>query len=769
MGCAWMARSSSKRWTAFGASACAISLTVVLLLQPIPAPADVKAQQPANGYADPATCLGCHGDVAATFRQTGMGRSFRSIGRSPRIEDFATRNTLYNKSSDRYYAMTEREGSFYEQRHQVGFEGSAINFQEMQIDYEIGSGDHARTYLHRTEEGKLLELPVSWYSANGGYWEMSPGYDGASQMDFRRAVNFECLSCHNAYPAAGQASLESPDENIFGTTLPEGIDCQRCHGPGAKHVSLAEEKSAPSDAIRAAIVNPARLPRARQMEVCMQCHLETTSSELPHWLRRVGPAPFSYHPGEPLQEFEVFFDRAPGSGFDDRFEVVHQAYRLAKSACFQKSQMTCITCHDPHVELRGEAATQHFVEVCKSCHANTHASGYPALAGVQVSGANCLTCHMGKRRTEDAVQVVMTDHYIQRLKPMHDLLAPLKESHPVYRGEVVPYYPQSLKGLPADKLYTALAQTADGSNLKAGTPRLREAIDKLHPADAAFYFAMGAAYDRDGKTVEAVPFFEEALRRRPEYQQASRALARVLAAEGDFARAATVGEQAAATANPDTTVLTDLSGVYLRLNRLVDARATLQRALGIDRNLPAAEILLGMIDAREGNLPAAQAAYEDALALQPESPEANNDLAGLLAAARNYPKAAFYLGRAAAAAPTDPQIRRNYAALLVNTGSLAKAMEQMREAVRLDPASASLRVDLGNLLSLQRDPIAAEAAYRDALVRDPANGEANLNIAQLLLHRGESSAARPYLEKAAQSTDPKLRQAALQALRQAAP
>jgi len=772
-GRAWTTQGSSRRWTAFGCIACALSLAVPLLFHPTQATADAIAQTPANGYADPATCVGCHADVAATYRRTGMARSFRSIGRAPRVEDFATKNTLYNNASDRYYTMTDRNGTFYQQRHQVGFQGKPINVQEMSIDYVIGSGDHARTYLHRTNEGKLLELPVSWYSANGGYWGMSPGYDSASHLDFRRPANFECMSCHNAYPAISQSPLlnpnRNPDETIFGATLPEGIDCQRCHGPGAKHVRLALEKIATPAAIRAAIVNPARLPRARQMDVCMECHLEPTSSPLPHWLRRVDRAPFSYRPGEPLQDFELFFDRAPGSGVDDRFEVVHQAYRLAKSACFQQSQMTCITCHDPHVELRGETATQHFVEVCKSCHTNVHASGVPSLVGVQRSTANCLTCHMWKRRAEDAVHVALTDHYIQRVKPDRDFLAPLKESNPVYQGEVMPYYPQSLKGLPAEELYTAFAQTADGSNLHAGTTRLHTAIDTLHPADATFYFALGAAYAQQGKPAEAVPFFDEALRRRPGDQLALRALAKNLAAEGNLARAATVGEQAAAHPNPDTTLLTDLAGVYVRLNRLADARATVQRALAIDPNLPAAEILLGNIDVRDGNLTAARASYENALALQPESPEANNDLAGLLASEREYQEAAFYLEKAVAAAPSDPQIRRNDAALLVDMGSLTKAIEQMREAVRLDPASASLRVDLGSLLSLQRDPAAAEAAYRDALARDPSNAKANLKLAQLLLARGESAAARPYLEKAAQSTDPTLRQGALQALKQLAP
>jgi len=36
---------------------------------------------------------------------------------------------------------------------------------------------------------------------------------------------------------------------------------------------------------------------------------------------------------------------------------------------------------------------------------------------------------MPKRRAEDAVHTVMTDHFIQRQKPSRDLLAPLPERH----------------------------------------------------------------------------------------------------------------------------------------------------------------------------------------------------------------------------------------------------------------------------------------------------------------------------------------------------
>jgi hypothetical protein len=106
------------------------------------------AQQADRDYVDPATCARCHDDIAATYRQTGMGRSFHRATPADRIAGFTTRNTLYNKASDRYYTMIERDGKLYQQRHQIGFEGKEANLEEMQIDYVIGSGNHAHTYLH---------------------------------------------------------------------------------------------------------------------------------------------------------------------------------------------------------------------------------------------------------------------------------------------------------------------------------------------------------------------------------------------------------------------------------------------------------------------------------------------------------------------------------------------------------------------------------------------------------------------------------------------
>ena len=55
---------------------------------------------------------------------------------------------------------------------------------------------------------------------------------------------------------------------------------------------------------------------------------------------------------------------------------------------------------------------------------------------------------MPRRRTEDAVRVVMTDHFIQRVRPGRDLTAPRLEAATLaakhYPGEVALYYPAAL-------------------------------------------------------------------------------------------------------------------------------------------------------------------------------------------------------------------------------------------------------------------------------------------------------------------------------------
>ncbi len=229
-----------------------------------------------------------------------MARSFSAIS-SAISSDSPESQPFYHKTSQTWFQMVRRPDGIYHRRWQIGYRNQEENVEELKVDYVMGSGNHVRTYLHRTVRGTLIELPLAWYAEKGGYWALNPGYDSVTWLT-RRRVGYDCMFCHNAYPAIPQGHEYSGAEPAFSDSLPQGIDCQRCHGPGQKHVAAAQSKSPASDEIRASILNPARLAFAGRMEVCMQCHLETTSTPLPNAIRRFDRGPFtiSYRAGEPL-------------------------------------------------------------------------------------------------------------------------------------------------------------------------------------------------------------------------------------------------------------------------------------------------------------------------------------------------------------------------------------------------------------------------------------------------------------------------------------
>ena len=229
-------------------------------------------------YAGPRICAACHPAIAKTYSQTGMGRSFFRLTPDTTIEDFTGKNRYYHTASDTYYEMLRRKGMYFQRRYQLGPDHQPTNIDEKKIDFVIGSGNHARTYLHLTARGTLMQLPLAWYSERGGFWAMSPGYDSPNHPDNHRVIGYDCMFCHNAYPQTPGANDRFATVPRFTGAIPEGIDCERCHGPGQQHVANARRPGAKLAQIRQSILNPARLSPERELEVCMQCHLEPNSS-----------------------------------------------------------------------------------------------------------------------------------------------------------------------------------------------------------------------------------------------------------------------------------------------------------------------------------------------------------------------------------------------------------------------------------------------------------------------------------------------------------
>lgn len=732
-----------------------------------------SSETPAGSSLDSQVCQSCHAEIYESYGEVAMARSFYRPSPDNLIEDYTRENHFYHAPSNRHYRMIQREGRFYQRRYQLDSGGRETNVLEREVTHIIGSGEHARSYLSLDGRGVLRQLPVTWYPQIRR-WGMSPGYDHPDHEDFSRQVTHSCLFCHNGYPQFPEPSDRYGQRNVFRTELPSGIGCHRCHGPGADHVRLASSGKAAVGQIRQSIVNPARLSPERELDVCLQCHLEAAAAA-PRF-RRSGRRVNSFQPGESLADYIVHFDLGDPDSDDpfDRFEIDSAGYRLRQSPCFRLSRgaMTCTTCHDPHRKLRGEEAVRHYRERCLSCHNRPST----AVHGETPPG-DCTACHMPKRRAQDVVHAVMTDHLIQKGPPGKDLLTPLREDHSPGKEQPQLYFPQSVSGWERD-LYLGMAEVQTPGNLRQGLDRLTAALERKSAAFAEPYvklamaqarigaydaarYSLGRALDIDPDSPVARFNLAEVMRRQGQFAAAVEQYRRTLAVDPNYAKAhlglglANRQQGRPAMESFRRALQSDslLAEAHLGLGReSLDRRRAAQAAghflqsLRIDPDSAEANLNLGLAQARRGLQAEALAAFRHSATLDPSSSEAHYNLGVALARQGRSEEALPAFRQAVRLKPEDAEAHSNLGMAYSQLGRLEDAVEAFREAVRLRPDSARSYVNLGlTQARLGRTREAIEALSRSASL-SPRNAEIRLNLGLVYLGAGDTASAEGQYE-----------------------
>jgi len=356
-------------------------------------------------YVRGTTCRPCHAETSSTFSHTGMGRSSYPLTAERSIEDWTLHNTFEVNATGLRYRMFRRDDKFFMRQSLVDAQGRESAVDERELIRVIGSGNHSRSYLVAVGN-KLFQAPMCWYTKDA-VWDLCPGYEENNDY-FSREIDRTCVFCHNArmerLPGARNAYVEP---------IPNGIDCERCHGPGSLHVDRWSRGETPTGAGDPAIVNPRRLTPELRMQICFQCHLGDSKST--ERVARVETTLEDWRPGQPIAAAMVPFRFAELTPHE--FGLSAQVDRLLLSRCYLESggRMECVTCHNPHVTVyRGNRPADFFTSKCLVCHAK-EACTAPAATRIATSPPDdCVRCHMRKGEPSDHRHAEFTDHWIRK-------------------------------------------------------------------------------------------------------------------------------------------------------------------------------------------------------------------------------------------------------------------------------------------------------------------------------------------------------------------
>ncbi len=368
---------------------------------------------PEAQYTGKQECKKCHQDKFDTYIHTEMGRSMGLANKENSRANWHNQKPVYDKELNYYYLPFSSEGEVFLKEYRLDKSGDTIYKRVEKLDVIVGSGQHTNSHFV-SQNGYVYQAPLTWY-AQKKEWHLPPGFENGANSRFSRIIGEECMTCHNGYSDYVEGS-----KNRY-ASISEGIDCERCHGPGSIHISQKKVGHIVNTQkeIDYSIVNPAKLSVDLQMDVCQRCHLQGVSA------LKEGKGYKDFLPGTKLSSMhEVYQARFKDSA--SVFIMASHADRLQLSNCFIKSRsddgmegLTCITCHNPHLSVT-DVSSDYFNGKCVECHdlgINNNKNNQSLVCSESqdvrtVQMDNCVLCHMKKASSYDIPHVNITDHRI---------------------------------------------------------------------------------------------------------------------------------------------------------------------------------------------------------------------------------------------------------------------------------------------------------------------------------------------------------------------
>jgi len=341
-------------------------------------------------YVGSKACYGCHTEIYKSYQKSAMGRSMTPAG-DWKPDRLPAEATLAQPGTTRTFTVSNNEKGWEQSESDPG------QFSvEHPLAYAVGSGVNGLTFL--VQRGSFLfQAPLSFYSRTGK-WDFSPGYEHLD-LGFGRMAPQECINCH-----AGRAAVVKEQSGEYATPPFQelAIGCENCHGPGDAHIkSLGKARNT--------IVNPAKLTPRLAEDICLNCHQGGDARVL-----QPGKTYQDFRPGQWLFDTAVIVKEPSRSKEQQQADLLEHHSAMRASRCFRASagKLSCLTCHDPHVQPAAVEAPAYYRAKCLSCHTDQSCHLSIKVRAAQNPPDNCTGCHMPKRDTTQISHSALTNHRI---------------------------------------------------------------------------------------------------------------------------------------------------------------------------------------------------------------------------------------------------------------------------------------------------------------------------------------------------------------------
>ncbi|MFA9213986.1 MAG: tetratricopeptide repeat protein [Candidatus Methylacidiphilales bacterium] len=602
-------------------------------------------------YVGMQQCRSCHADIYNTFIETGMGKSFDLATKQKSSADFSKHHVVYDKFKNLFYHPFWKNNNMFILEYRMNGKDTVYKRIE-KVDYVIGSGQHTNSHLMNIN-GYLYQMPLTWY-AQEKKWDLPPGFENGNNSRFSRTIEFECMSCHNGFP-----SVTDFTANKF-TSIPNGIDCERCHGPGEVHLKekLAGNLVDTAHEIDYTIVNPKKLPWERQIDVCQRCHLQGNA------ILKEGKTFKDFKPGMVLSDFwEVYMPKYKGQ--NDEFIMASHAQRLQLSKCFTESNkqnktagknfetlnLTCITCHNPHVSVK-KTGTQIFNNACIKCHSNTNQTLCSETEKSRmVNNNDCSNCHMPRSGTIDIPHVTVHDHWIKKpakavkqteidkVKEFAGLYCiNNKETTELSKVKALINYVEKFNGQKE-----ALAQASTYFKADNNQQNWLDAQVQLHylQNDYDAIIAKASFINIDEQKSAWMCY----------------RVGQAFQAKNDYVRAELFFQKAVSLSPQSIDFIDKLAQAKIMLNKIDEAILLLNNNLQQNEKQEGSLVNLGFAYLKQNNLILAKTNYNKALALNPDNEQALLNLAAVYNLENNKPEALKLLKRILVVNPKNDEVK----------------------------------------------------------------------------------------------------------------